>query len=491
MTDGDGVEPFVRRYFEREGQPIEEEEPGVYRARLPESLRPAFGGAESIRIAFDPATAAAAGQVDLAAVGSFLLDRLVEDATRAGWHTVARVEAGPETAEQVVGRGLRPKNATLSIREPTTESVANLLFNFRVRFMTDERIDRFESILVDTRTGKERTPAASLFDERASLPEDIGFDWRGIAQAYRAACTALEGRLAPAAKAFREQAESLRKGEVDRIAAYFERSIQEVLDSKVGDGGSEVRALQLDRERRLAEAEEKHRFVGEAELCNVRTVLLDVTRADVTLSHRGAAKTIRVEFDAASREVPSLACEACGRTVAEPVLCFGGHVAGPECVHGCEFCDRVHCGRCGPSEGRIAACSTCRRGTCPDHLEVCALSRRPYCPDHIHACAICGRTVGPEYVARCESCEQRYCVVCVAPPSERCATCRGLVPAEAGDATIAALRRGDPTLSRMTKWKRGANPRYTVLLAKGLVWNSLLVVDAKGAVLVRKKVLGS
>jgi len=43
----------------------------------------------------------------------------------------------------------------------------------------------------------------------------------------------------------------------------------------------------------------------------------------------------------------------------------------------------------------------------------------------------------------------------------------------------------------MTKWKRGANPRYTVLLAKGLVWNSLLVVDAKGAVLVRKKVLGS
>src|SRR5437867_8901486 len=55
-------------------------------------------------------------------IWSFLLDRLVEDATRAGWHTVARVEAGPETAEQVVGRGLRPKNATLSIREPTTES---------------------------------------------------------------------------------------------------------------------------------------------------------------------------------------------------------------------------------------------------------------------------------------------------------------------------------------------------------------------------------
>src|SRR5207247_7867143 len=117
----------------------------------------------------------------------------------------------PRRAEQVVGRGLRPTNATLSIREPTTESLANLLFNFRVRFMTDERIDRFESILVDTRTGKERTPAASLFDERASLPEDIGFDWRGIAPADRGACTALAGRLAPAAEAFRAQAGPLRE----------------------------------------------------------------------------------------------------------------------------------------------------------------------------------------------------------------------------------------------------------------------------------------
>ena len=314
-------------------------------------------------------------------------------------------------------------------------------------------------------------------------------DGAGIEDAYRAACRALEARTESAAKALREEAEGLRKAEVDRITMYFDRSVNEVLDARA-DGGGEARTLEQERERRLAEADEKYRFVGEAELCNVRTVLLDVTRADVTLEHRGARRTIPLEFDAASLEVPPAPCEVCGAPAAEPVLCFGGHIAGPECVTGCGFCDRVHCRAC-IAEGAIAPCATCKRSVCPDHAEVCALSRRPHCPDHIHACAICGRTVGPAYVARCGSCEQRYCVVCVAPPAERCLTCRSLEAALPGDPSVAAVRRRIPALAKVAKWRRASNRRVTVLLAKGLVWNQLVVTDPAGAVVLQKKVLGT
>jgi len=73
---------------------------------------------------------------------------------------------------------------------------------------------------------------------------------------------------------------------------------------------------------------------------------------------------------------------------------------------------------------------------------------------------------------------------------ERCATCRNLEPATTGDPAIVSLKRSDPVLARITRWRRASNSRVTILLGKGLVWNHLLVTDARGAVVVRKKVLG-
>ncbi len=485
------VEDFVRRYFERRGGALVDEEPGVLRARLPASLRPAFEGVDSIRLTFDPAIASTASGVDLACVGSYLMDRIVEDATRTGWHCVARVEAGPESAADVVARAVRPRNAEMSVESAVSEPVPHLLFVFRIRLTTDERVERLESVLIDARTRRERRVAPPVFEERLALPEDVGFDWARIADAYEAACRVLESRVAGPVEAFRAQAETLNKAERGRIEGYFERSIREALESKAAGGAGEARALELDRQRRLGEAEEKYRFSGEVELCNVRTILLDVVSASVALSHRSARRAFPIEYDAVTREIPPPACAICGIATPEPVLCFGGHLAGPECVRTCAFCDRVHCRECIAREGAIAACGACRRSVCPDHTEVCALSQRPYCPEDIHTCAICGRTVGPGYVGRCESCEQSYCVVCVAPPQEKCATCRGLAAADPADPAVVSLRRADPALAKVTKWRRGSNTRYTVLAAKGLVWSQLFVLDPKGNVLVRKKVLGA
>ncbi len=485
------LQDFVRRYFGRRAGPLKEEEPGVFLATLPESLRPAFEGVDAIRVTFDPAVAASRAQVDLAAIGSYLMDRIIEDATRAGWHCVARLQAGDERPQDVVARAVRPRNASLSVDAWETAPAPHLLFNFRVRLTTDERVERLESVLIDARTGRERRAAPALFEGRLSLPEDVGFDPSGIGDAYRAACRALEARIEPQVRAFRAQAEALLQAEVERIGGYFERSIREAREARAGGADAEVRALELERDRRLAEAQEKYRLVGEAELCNVRTVVLDVTMVAASVSNRGARKDLPQEYDCASLDLAPVACEVCGAPAPEPVLCFGGHLAGPECVKGCDLCDRVHCRTCVAAEGAIASCSACRRSICPDHTEVCALSRKPFCPDHIHACAICGRTVGPGYVARCGSCEQSYCVVCVAPPAERCATCRGLTVAPAGDPAVAAARRADPSLAKVERWRRGSNTRFTVLSGKGLVWSQLVVLDAKGRVLVRKRVRGA
>jgi len=490
MSDASTDESFVRRYLEIRSTGLREETPGIFLATIPETLRPAFEGAIALRIAFDPAVAASAPNVEIAVVGSYLMDRIIEDAVREGLHGVARIEARSAPPESILAQSFRPRNATLNVDATQTTSVPHILFNFRVRLTTDERIERLESVLIDTRSASERHTAPIVFGEGVQVSANGIAAVQEVEAHYRAACRALEARIEADVGTFQGQAHTLLEEDRRRIKEYFDRSIHELSESKAGNAQDEMRALELERKRRLEESEEKYRFVGEIELCNVRTVLLDVTAASLAISHRGARKVLSIEYDPLGNGLEPVACEVCGARTPEPVLCFGGHLAGEECVQGCVFCDQVHCQQCISTKGAIATCGACGRGVCPDHVEVDALSRRPYCPDHIHSCAICSRTVGPEYVRTCRTCEQAYCAVCVSAPSDQCLTCRSLDIAGIDDPSVAAVQGLDPALARVARWRRGSNHRYTIVVAKGLIWSQLFVLAAQGAVLVRKKVLG-
>jgi len=490
MTIDAGVEAFLRRYFGARGNSLREERPGILDATLPESLRPAFEGAVSLRITFDPATIGTTPSVELAAPGSYLLDRVVEDATSVGLFSVSRIEAGGDSPEAVVARSFRPKNATVAAGTAQVTPVAHVLFNFLVRLTSDERFERFESILIDPRTGQERHADRSVMTKDLPVSPGPRPDPQEIGAQYRAACRALEVRLQPIVQALRDRAQLFLKEETERIRAYFDRSARELLDMKAATAPDELRALEFERERRLAEAEEKYRLVAEVELCNVRTLVLDVTDVSAILSNRGARRVVPLAYNSLDPTPILPRCEVCSAPVPEPFLCFGGHLAGPECVKACDFCDTVYCRTCCSIDLAIVTCSTCARAVCPDHIEVDALSRKVHCPHHILACAICGRNVGPEYVRTCRTCEQSYCAVCVAPPSDRCVTCRTLRAVSGDDPPIADLRQTDAGLARATKWRHGSNHRYTIVAAKALVWNQLLVLDAEGAILLRKKMLG-
>ena len=129
------------------------------------------------------------------------------------------------------------------------------------------------------------------------------------------------------------------------------------------------------------------------------------------------------------------------------------------------------------------------REACPDHAFTDEIGRKTYCGDHIHACAICGRMVGPSYVRECALCGQSYCAVCV-EGSGRCTTCRTLsaVPATHADVTRAVAAKGEPR--NLTKWVRGENGKFTVLIGRGAVFQYLYVLDKHGALVRRQKGVG-
>ncbi|MEK6911519.1 MAG: hypothetical protein AABX36_01785, partial [Candidatus Thermoplasmatota archaeon] len=120
------------------------------------------------------------------------MDRIIEDAVREGLHGVARIEARSAPPESILAQSFRPRNATLNVDATQTTSVPHILFNFRVRLTTDERIERLESVLIDSRSASERHTAPIVFGEGVPVSANGIAVVQEVEAHYRAACRALD-----------------------------------------------------------------------------------------------------------------------------------------------------------------------------------------------------------------------------------------------------------------------------------------------------------
>jgi len=390
-------------------------------------------------------------------------------------------------AEDVLAANLKFPNARPSLGAEERGLVPYLLFNFRVTLVTDEKRELVKSVLLNAKTLQEH-PAADVFlQESLTLPEERIVADQNLAGAYRAACGALERAILPEVEDVRGKASALLGSELQRIEEFYETSIKELYSGRMQTPLDAERVFQAERERRIDEARRKLAFSATAKLVNARTILIPTVTLRVRIANPRVSKDLDLEYDAISLETNRPACESCQAATQTVYLCSRGHVACDACDRGCSFCDEVVCSAC--ADEVLTQCEVCIRKACPDHAFQDAIGRKVYCPEHIHACAICGRMVGPPYVKSCELCEQSYCAVDV-EASGRCATCRGLaaIPATHPDVARVTAAKGEPR--NLSRWVRGQNGKFTILVGRGTVFQYLYVLDKSGAVVRRQKGVG-
>jgi len=479
------VKAFVTSYLQAIGAGTQPLPTGALAVRWPPTHAAKFGPATTV--AFDTLVAEASN-AELCVVGSDLLDRILADASGRGFHCVARVDAGNEPpAEDVLMANLKFPNARPSLAATDRGLVPYLLFNFRVALVTDEKRELVRSVLLNGRTLQEH-PAADVFlQESLTLPEEKIVAEHDLAGAYRAACGALERAILREVEDVRAKAGALLASELQRIDQFYETSIQELYKGRTQAPLEAERVFQAERERRLDEARRKLAFSVTAKLVNARTILIPTVTLRVRIANARASKDLDLEYDAISLETNRPACESCHAATQTVYLCSRGHVACDACDRGCSFCDEIVCSNCAIDV--LMQCEACIRKACPDHTFQDAIGRKAYCPDHIHACAICGRMVGPSYVKTCALCGQSYCAVDV-EASGRCATCRTLtaIPATHPDVARLIAAKGEPR--NLSKWVRGRNGKFIILVGKGVVFQYLYVLDKSGAVIRRQKGVG-
>ena len=482
MTD---VEPFVRSYLEAIGATSRPLSNGALAVRWPPTHAGTFG--PSTTVAFDPAVAEAS-RAELCVVGSDLLDRILRDAMGRGFHCVARVDAEDDPpAEEVLAANLSFRNARAEVTRTEKRAVPYELFNFRATLTTDEKVDLLRSVLLNPETLQEHAAVDIFLEESLTLPEESVATVADLAAMYRAACSALERSIQPDVAAMRAKAGAILAEELSRIEAFYDESIKELYASRTQAPLEAEGAFRAERGRRVEEARRKYALSATARLVNARTILIPTTTMQVRVSNARASRDLGLEYDAVNLEVKHLPCESCGTPSDAWYLCSRGHLACDACDRTCAFCDHVVCAKCAPEV--FEACTACRKDACPDHAFTDEIGRKAYCEDHIHACAICSRMVGPPYVRACGLCGQSYCAVDV-EASGRCVTCRALaaIPATHADVRQVTATKGEPR--NLTKWLRGENGKFTILVGRGAVFQYLYVMDKNGAVLRRRKGVG-
>ena len=472
---------FISAYFEKLGAGTFEDVPGVMRYEVPPDRRAALNAAV-LRVTFDPTLAEKYDGVELLTPGSLLLDRIIEDASSRGHHSVARIEAGVESSEkEVLAANLTFRNATPEVSSSKRDLVPYMLFMFRATLITDEKTELLEAVLLNCDSLREHHVSDMFFEEALALPEEPLTGRVDIRPVYIAACEEMEKKIGPVVARCRESARGRLAEEEQRIKDYFAGLTREAQESKYPERAkAAIEAYAAEERKRLEEARLKYSLDAKVRLVGVRTIMVPTVKVAVHLAGRRKGSDIELHYDEVSLEIPPPKCDACGTETNELGLCDEGHVICEKCERRCAVCDRVSCQACGDALRVSQKCAQCGRLLCELHAARDDFGLGIYCPDHMTECPSCGKKASGSFVARCERCNQRYCFLCVAAKEKSCNTCRSLTVIAREDSDVARVKSQSAFSGKFGKWKSAKNRRFTIVEGRAMLAKRTFVLDEEG-----------
>jgi len=326
VSEAGALQAFVMDILKDAGAEVSEHG-GVLWVRVPEALRQELEVPADVALVFDPERAGEFG-AELVAPGSFVLERLLALAMRRGRWDVGRLSGLPEgwAFSALKETGVPRDWLSLAVVSAEAEDWIGV-FTFRVTLVSDEKRESFYAIAVSQASEEgwevpfERAAAVL---ESAPFPREVDLE-----PMYRTACDTLRRRTEAAVDSFRRMSLSALEEEVRRIFAFFDGTAREV--SAAGPEGADdlLRALEAERDRRLAEALERFEPHAMASLCGIR--LVGAPAATVRVDPPGRAP-MEVRVDAFTRIPRGFRCGRCGKPEGPWAFPPGGSVVCLPCA---------------------------------------------------------------------------------------------------------------------------------------------------------------
>jgi hypothetical protein len=355
-SDGTDRPVNLQSYFlellESQGALVEVPAFGLAEALLPEELARQLEVPEHLLLAFDCEVAQEVPGADLITWGSPLLERAV----RLG------LSLGRVSKKYVGGRLSIPSNLLqkaerrltfVRCRRPQVGPAVLvraevLLFEFLVRFMSDEKEERLYSVAVDGVTARGEInhlkPALQgifLAPEAPELEALPPAPHCGYARAYAAAKEALRRELAADLEAFRRRMGRYLAEEERRLETYYGSALAELegraqrleaADPRRERLAQKMAATRTEAARRLEDVRQKYQVRLEAELDGLRVYVLAKAAFTLELQHKTGTVSLPLHYNLATNDLELPICPACNRPYDTVHIRPDGTAACPACA---------------------------------------------------------------------------------------------------------------------------------------------------------------
>ena len=423
------MKEFVKKYFQAHSAELSDHD-GHLQVTLTPELQEVFKQNE-LRLVFDVNDVDESSE--LVTHGSFVLNSIYQQLQPRGEKVVSQLEQRLKPTLSRLRRQIVVRNAAIASITPVIAHNQDLIFNFKISYVSDERNEEIRSVGID-RHGAAFDPEQYYFDKdrRPVLASRSRKEFRLPRSRIELLYKQCLKETAQAAKvqATQLQDEVLKRlhNSITRIKGYYESQISELNDS---NPSYESRRLVLDREFRhkLTEEINNHRIRIILKLLSYQVI--ERTDSDVTISIRcpdGHVIEVFTSFDTFTGLLSLGNCMECGSKQEEIVVARGHTVGCPTCVFECAGCHEpvaelqrralCHCCEKPVCPTCVLICTDCHKAVCPEDMLSCAVGRELTCRACAEPCGICGDSLCKDHAFHCAKTREPIChkhrIVCSA-----------------------------------------------------------------------------
>ena len=366
---------------------------------IPDEFADYFDNENYFRLSFDFDVARQHEDSELVTYGSYFLDRVIDLASQRGVTCKQHILDGNveiRTLPQKIKGEIAFRNCRATFMANSPVIYHYILFNFKVSYISDERVDRIVRVLVNLNTGHVDSDMLkairSAFFTDSSHTNYTVEQMRSIDDAYRAATTALEEQIQPTIHELNGKIRKRLDNEKKRIMEYYDQTDSELnfkRDKLMESGRKEglksiddkLRLSGIERQRRLNEIEEKNALKVSIMLFSASLISQTKIRNRYNVKRGKAECSVYVVWNPVLNNVEPLVCPICDCKTTTIELCSNSHLGCTRCVHICSVCEAYLCTDCGMTE-----CAVCGTPLCDKCKIVCENCGDVLCEKHIESC---------------------------------------------------------------------------------------------------------
>jgi hypothetical protein len=329
LRDASDIREFCQKALASHGCLIDSPHYDILHVMVPPALAPQFGNTEFLALAFTPEVKRSNPDTQLVTYNSPLLGRVIEIAKERGKATrqnATGLNHEPGNLEEKVQRKITVYNSNLELLSEAAEAITNLVFNFKVSYMTDDKDEEIKTVAVDTRdlriSEKFREELDKVFlEEKCDFPHLPSAPAGPPQKAYEAASNYIVSNITEKVDTYKVLLLKRLLKEKSRINEFYARSQKDaekrllranLTQQEIARMQDRIRAIQLDRKRKVADLTDKYSLRVNIELLSIVSIVQPKIRCDVRISTHGENLLTSLYWDPLLKEVDEVRCDSCG-----------------------------------------------------------------------------------------------------------------------------------------------------------------------------------